>query len=89
MPGNELSGSGVGTNVAADQYAADTINLKNIVQTIYKDSKTRPLVLGPGGFFTTDWFTKYVNLASNSLQVATHHIYNLGPGTIQYQSHCY
>ncbi|KAK6119454.1 hypothetical protein DH2020_046807 [Rehmannia glutinosa] len=78
--GNELSGNGIGASVAADQYVSDVITLQKIVQDIYKGFKSKPLVLGPGGFFDADWFTKFVNGASASLQVVTHHIYNLGPG---------
>lgn len=79
--GNELSGNGIGASVAADQYASDVINLQNIVQDVYKDFQIKPLVLGPGGFFDAGWFSKFINEASNSLQVVTHHIYNLGPGS--------
>ncbi|KAI3467996.1 hypothetical protein Pfo_024659 [Paulownia fortunei] len=78
--GNELSGNGIGARVAADQYVFDVIALQKTVQDIYKGFETKPLVLGPGGFFDADWFTKFVNGASGSLQVVTHHIYNLGPG---------
>ncbi|KAK1548836.1 hypothetical protein Q3G72_017876 [Acer saccharum] len=39
--GNELCGSGVGTRVAADQYASDTISLQNIVQNTYKDMESK------------------------------------------------
>ncbi|KAK9268704.1 hypothetical protein L1049_000465 [Liquidambar formosana] len=78
--GNELSGSGVGTRVAADQYASDTISLKNIIEDIYKGFKSMPLVIGPGGFFDKNWFNEYLSKTNNSLDVATRHIYNLGPG---------
>ncbi|XP_059285537.1 heparanase-like protein 3 [Lycium ferocissimum] len=78
--GNELSGSGVGTRVAANQYASDTIALYKIVQDAYKNSETKPLVLAPGGFFDEDWFKELINKAGKSFDVATHHIYNLGPG---------
>ncbi|GFQ00448.1 heparanase-like protein 3 [Phtheirospermum japonicum] len=78
--GNELSGKGIGASVAADQYASDMITLDKLVQDIYKEIETKPLVLGPGGFFDAAWFTNFVNLSSTSLQVVTHHIYNLGPG---------
>lgn len=78
--GNELCGSGVGTRVAADQYASDTIVLHNKVQEIYKDVANKPIVLSPGGFFDVNWFTEFLRKTGNAVNVATHHIYNLGPG---------
>lgn len=56
------------------------ITLQKIVQDVYSGFETKPLVLGPGGFFDANWFTVFIKGASNSLQVVTHHIYNLGPG---------
>ncbi|KAI8570610.1 hypothetical protein RHMOL_Rhmol01G0049000 [Rhododendron molle] len=78
--GNELSGSGVGVRVAADQYASDAISLQHAVQDIYKSNETRPLTIGPGGFFDENWFKEFVDKTTNSVDVLTHHIYNLGPG---------
>lgn len=78
--GNELCGSGVGARVGANQYAIDTINLRNIVNRVYKNVSPMPLVIGPGGFFEVDWFTEYLNKAENSLNATTRHIYDLGPG---------
>ncbi|KAA8522950.1 hypothetical protein F0562_009373 [Nyssa sinensis] len=78
--GNELSGSGVGVRVAADQYASDTITLQKIVQDIYKGVESKPLIIAPGGFFDANWFKEYIDKESKSLDVVTHHIYNLGPG---------
>ncbi|CAH8384908.1 unnamed protein product [Eruca vesicaria subsp. sativa] len=78
--GNELCGSGVGARVAANQYAIDTIALRNIVNRVYKNVSPMPLVIGPGGFFDAAWFTEYLNKTENSLNATTRHIYNLGPG---------
>ncbi|KAM0932069.1 putative glycosidase [Dioscorea sansibarensis] len=80
--GNELSGNGIGTRISADQYAADVINLKSIVNELYKNSTVKkPLVIAPGGFFDADWFGKLINQTkANSLDAVSHHIYNLGPG---------
>lgn len=78
--GNELCGSGVGTRVAADQYANDTIALWNIVESAYKGTGYRPLVISPGGFFDEAWFKEFLTKTGNSVDVTTHHIYNLGPG---------
>ncbi|CAN1170085.1 Heparanase-like protein 3 [Linum perenne] len=78
--GNELSGSGVGTRVSADQYAADTISLHHIVDKIYNGIESKPLVIAPGGFYDSNWFQTLINKTGNALDVVTHHIYNLGPG---------
>lgn len=83
--GNELSGSGVGARVAANQYAMDTIALRNIVNRVYKNVSPMPLVIGPGGFFEAAWFTEYLNKTANSLDATTRHIYNLGPGNLNPQ----
>lgn len=78
--GNELSGNGVGVRVAADQYASDTIVLHDLIQDIYKGVDVKPRIIGPGGFYEPNWFKQYIDKAGGSLNVVTHHIYNLGPG---------
>ncbi|XVF48008.1 hypothetical protein PTKIN_Ptkin03bG0155600 [Pterospermum kingtungense] len=78
--GNELCGSGVGTRVSANQYAADTAALQSIVQKIYGDVDLKPLVIAPGGFYDPKWFKEFIDKTTKSLDVVTHHIYNLGPG---------
>ncbi|KAF2317127.1 hypothetical protein GH714_012022 [Hevea brasiliensis] len=78
--GNELSGNGVGTRIVANQYAADTISLYKIVQNIYNGAETKPLIIAPGGFFDASWFKEFIDKTGNSVDVITHHIYNLGPG---------
>ncbi|KAK9027266.1 hypothetical protein V6N11_067104 [Hibiscus sabdariffa] len=78
--GNELCGSGVGTWVSADQYAVDTVALQSVVENIYKNVDLKPLIIAPGGFYYSDWFKEYINKTIKSLDVATHHIYNLGAG---------
>ncbi|XP_021277651.1 heparanase-like protein 3 isoform X2 [Herrania umbratica] len=78
--GNELCGSGVGTRVSVNQYAADTAALQSIVQDIYKDIDFKPLIIAPGGFYDSNWFKEFIHKTTKSLDVVTHHIYNLGPG---------
>ncbi|GMP60255.1 hypothetical protein CsSME_00023192 [Camellia sinensis var. sinensis] len=83
--GNELSGNGVGVRVAADQYASDTISLQKLVQDIYKGIESKPLILAPAGTFDPKWFSAFLDKTTKSLDVITHHIYNLGPGTLVIQ----
>ncbi|KAL4632868.1 hypothetical protein ACB092_04G082100 [Castanea dentata] len=78
--GNELSGNGIGARVSADQYASDINSLQNVVQNIYAGFKVKPQIVAPGGFFDATWFTEFIKKAPKSLQVVSHHIYNLGPG---------
>ena len=82
LSGNELSGNGVGTRVAANQYASDTISLRNLVQDIYSGVEPKPQIIAPGGFFDPNWFKEFLDKTTKSLDVMTHHIYNLGPGTV-------
>ena len=82
--GNELCGHGIGTTISASQYVSDTTALQKIVQDIYKGVEPKPLILSPGGFFDANWFKDYTDKTTTSLDVVTHHIYNLGPGVDQH-----
>ncbi|XP_061337140.1 heparanase-like protein 3 [Gastrolobium bilobum] len=78
--GNELSGNGVGASIAADQYASDVAALRDIVYNAYREIEPKPLVIAPGGFFDANWFKEFISKSNKSLDVVSHHIYNLGPG---------
>jgi heparanase len=78
-----LSGGGVGTSVSVDQYASDVIALRDVVHNAYKDVEPKPLVIAPGGFFDATWFKDFIRKSNKSVDVVTHHIYSLGPGTFR------
>lgn len=79
--GNELCGDGIGARVDSVQYAKDITKLRLIVNQLYPNPSTRPKVVGPGGFFSKDWFASFLqNVGPGVVDVVTHHIYNLGPG---------
>ncbi|KAH7433427.1 hypothetical protein KP509_07G069000 [Ceratopteris richardii] len=80
--GNELSGTGVGIRIPADQYASDVKRLYQIIQQVYADQPTVPLVVAPDGFFDESWTTQFIQAfgGEHCVNVISHHIYNLGPG---------
>ncbi|KAJ1265995.1 hypothetical protein BS78_08G116700 [Paspalum vaginatum] len=78
--GNELSGSGIGASVGAEQYGKDLVELQTIINELYGDSR-KPLVVAPGGFYDQKWFAQLLDVSGpNVLNAMTHHIYNLGAG---------
>ncbi|CAE5959882.1 unnamed protein product [Arabidopsis arenosa] len=79
--GNELSGSGTGARVNVELYGKDLIVLKDVIKNAYKDSRSKPLVVAPGGFYEEKWYSELLRLTGPGvLDVLTHHIYNLGAG---------
>ncbi|XP_010923582.1 heparanase-like protein 2 isoform X1 [Elaeis guineensis] len=79
--GNELSGHGVGASVSVEQYGKDLVHLKAILDELYKDSRSKPQLVAPGGFFDQPWYAHLLQLSgSGVLNAMTHHIYNLGGG---------
>ncbi|XP_074583370.1 heparanase-like protein 2 [Curcuma longa] len=82
--GNELSGQGVSASVSAEQYAKDLIALKAALKELYRGSRRQPLLVAPGGFFEQQWYAQLLrDSGAGTLDVVTHHIYNLGPGDDQ------
>ena len=78
-----MSGKGIGASVGAAQYAKDLINLRRILDTLYKDSRFKPSLIAPGGFYEKHWYDRLLRVSgSGVVNVLTHHIYNLGPGRI-------
>lgn len=87
--GNELSGSGVGASVGAEQYGKDLIKLKDVMNELYKNSTLKPSLVAPGGFFEQEWYTKLLEVSGPSvINAMTHHIYNLGAGELFDNTKC-
>ncbi|KAK4755875.1 hypothetical protein SAY87_009632 [Trapa incisa] len=78
--GNELSGQGIGTSLTVKQYATDLKVFQSIVNDVYSGSQVKPLIMAPGGFFDEGWFKDFMDRANDTVQVVSHHIYNLGLG---------
>lgn len=76
-----MSGKGIGARVGVAQYGKDLINLKRILDTLYENSRFKPSLVAPGGFYEKEWYNKLLQVSgSGIINVLTHHIYNLGPG---------
>ena len=81
VAGNELSGNGIGAMVHADQYGSDLIELRGIIDNLYREIRPKPLLVAPGGFFDKEWFAKLLKVSGSKIvDVMTLHLYNLGPG---------
>lgn len=76
-----MSGKGIGARVGVAQYGKDLINLKRILDVLYGNSRFKPSLVAPGGFYEKEWYNKLLQVSgSGIINVLTHHIYNLGPG---------
>lgn len=52
-----------------------------MIEKLYKNFHSKPLLVAPGGFYDKEWFAKLLKVSgSNVVNVMTHHIYNLGAG---------
>ncbi|KAK8943769.1 Heparanase-like protein 1 [Platanthera guangdongensis] len=79
--GNELSGHGIGASVDAKVYGGDLIGLKSVLDDLYKNISSKPLLLAPGGFYERQWYAQLLESSgSGVVDAVTHHIYNLGGG---------
>ncbi|XP_076914018.1 heparanase-like protein 3 [Bidens hawaiensis] len=56
------------------------MTLHKMVHRLYKAIEPKPLIIAPGGFFDQNWFMKFLNSTSKTLNVVSHHIYSLGSG---------
>ncbi|KAL0385965.1 UNVERIFIED_CONTAM: Heparanase-like protein 2 [Sesamum radiatum] len=52
--GNELCGSGVSARILPEQYGKDMVMLKTVLRKLYPDPSSRPKILGPVGFMTSN-----------------------------------
>ncbi|GKD57678.1 heparanase-like protein 3, partial [Tanacetum coccineum] len=63
----------------------DIKTLSHMMHRIYKNIEPKPLIIAPGGFVDRTfadpiWLTKFLNRTRKTLNVISHHIYNLGSG---------
>lgn len=67
--------------VNAEQYGSDVIELRSIIDNLYRQFRPKPLLVAPGGFFDKQWFAELLKVSGSQIvNVMTHHMYNLGPG---------
>lgn len=78
-----MSGKGIGASVGVSHYGKDLINLKQILDALYENSRFKPSLVAPGGFYEKEWYDKLLQVSgSGIINVLTHHLYNLGPGLL-------
>ncbi|KAJ7555965.1 hypothetical protein O6H91_05G063200 [Diphasiastrum complanatum] len=72
--GNELD-----IFIPASNYARDARTFRNIVDNIYQNSPTKPLLVAPDALFHKDWYQEFLqSIGPEVINVTTYHIYNLG-----------
>ncbi|KAJ7531569.1 hypothetical protein O6H91_14G049200 [Diphasiastrum complanatum] len=79
--GNELN-----RIISAPTYAIDAKKLRDVVDNIYGDSPTKPLVVAPDSDFIENWYKEFLqSLEPGVIDIITYHIYPLGlPTNISY-----
>lgn len=76
------------TSIPAKQYGQDMKRLRFVVDSLYKGTMQRPLVVAPDGTGNVagNEYAFYITLLNESgpgvVDAVTRHIYNLGPGQI-------
>ncbi|KAL0385962.1 UNVERIFIED_CONTAM: Heparanase-like protein 2 [Sesamum radiatum] len=68
--GNELCGSGVSARILPEQYGKDMVMLKTVLRKLYPDPSSRPKILGPGGFMTSNGSIPFLRCQDQTLLMA-------------------
>ncbi|KAG6544437.1 hypothetical protein Mapa_014075 [Marchantia paleacea] len=83
--GNELLGYAIEKVISPQLYAEDVLKLEAIVDDIYKDSPSKPLVIAPDSIYfinQTELPDFLLAAGTGRVDVVTTHYYNLGGGDL-------